>query len=126
LVGRKVDIIVTQGTPAAISAKQATTKIPIVMAIAGDPVPRIVASYSRPGGNITDSSFFFHEINAKRLELMKTLMPALARGGVLTSPDNPAARYSAERQAYSVDVAHCDAMIVGGGDRATTMWGTSA
>jgi ABC-type uncharacterized transport system substrate-binding protein len=90
LVGRKVDIIITQGTPAAISAKQATTTIPIVMAIVGDPVPTIVASYSRPGGNITGSSFFFHEINAKRLELMKTLMPGLERAGVLMNPDNPA------------------------------------
>jgi putative tryptophan/tyrosine transport system substrate-binding protein len=90
LVHRKVDIIITQGTPAALTAKQATTTIPIVMAIVGDPVPGIVASYSRPGGNITGSSFFFHEINAKRLELMKTLMPALERAGVLMNPDNPA------------------------------------
>jgi putative tryptophan/tyrosine transport system substrate-binding protein len=90
LVGRKVDIIITQGTPAALAAKQATTTIPIVMAIVGDPVPAIVASYSRPGGNITGSSFFFHEINAKRLELMKNLMPTLERAGVLMNPDNPA------------------------------------
>jgi putative tryptophan/tyrosine transport system substrate-binding protein len=90
LVHRKVDIIITQGTPAALTAKQATTTIPIVMAIVGDPVPGIVASYSRPGGNITGSSFFLHEINAKRLELMKTLMPALERAGVLMNPDNPA------------------------------------
>src|SRR5262249_862385 len=65
LVRRKVDIIITQGTPAAFAAKQATTTIPIVMAIVGDPVDSgIVASYSRPGGNITGSSFFFPEINA--------------------------------------------------------------
>jgi ABC-type uncharacterized transport system substrate-binding protein len=52
LVHRKVDIIITQGTPAAFAAKQATTTIPIVMAIVGDPVDSgIVASYSRPGGN---------------------------------------------------------------------------
>jgi putative ABC transport system substrate-binding protein len=51
LVQRKVDLIVTQGTPAALSAKQATTTIPIVMAIVGDPVESgIVASSSRPGG----------------------------------------------------------------------------
>ena len=89
LVQRKVDVIVTQGTPAALAAKQATTKIPIVMAIVGDPVDSgIVASYSRPGGNITGSSFFFPEINAKRLELMKSLMPGLKRAGVLMNPDN--------------------------------------
>ena len=89
LVQRKVDVIVTQGTPAALAAKQATTKIPIVMAIVGDPVDSgIVASYSRPGGNITGSSFFFPEINAKRLELMKSLMPGLNRAGILMHPDN--------------------------------------
>jgi putative ABC transport system substrate-binding protein len=49
-----------------------------------------VASFARPGSNITGSSFFFHEINAKRLELMKTLMPSLERAGVLMNPDNPA------------------------------------
>ena len=90
LVRRKVDIIITQGTPAALAAKRATTTIPIVMAIVGDPVPAIVASYSRPGGNITGSSFFFHEINAKRLELLKNLIPTLERAGVLMNPDNPA------------------------------------
>ena len=89
LVQRKVDVIVTQGTPAALAAKQATTKIPIVMAIVGDPVDSgIVASYSRPGGNITGSSFFFPEINAKRLELMKSLIPGLNRAGILMHPDN--------------------------------------
>ena len=49
-----------------------------------------MASYARPGGNITGSSFFFHEINAKRLEFMKNLMPGLKRAGVLMNPDNPA------------------------------------
>ena len=89
LVQRKVDVIVTQGTPAALAAKQATTTIPIVIAIVGDPVDSgIVASYSRPGGNITGSSFFFPEINAKRLELMKSLMPGLNRAGILMHPDN--------------------------------------
>jgi ABC-type uncharacterized transport system substrate-binding protein len=63
LVSRNVDIIITQGTPAAFAAKQATTTIPIVMAVVGDPVDSgIVASYSRPGGNITGSSFFFKRI----------------------------------------------------------------
>jgi putative tryptophan/tyrosine transport system substrate-binding protein len=90
LVHRKVGIIITQGTPAALAAKQATTAIPIVMAIVGDPVPTIVPSYSRPGGNITGSSFFFHEINAKRLELLKDLLPGLDRAGVIMNPDNPA------------------------------------
>ena len=61
------------------------------MAIVGNPVETgIVASYARPGGNITGLSFFWPELNAKRLELMKALNPSLARAGVLMNPDNPA------------------------------------
>jgi putative ABC transport system substrate-binding protein len=91
LVRLKVDVIVTQGTPAALAAKQATPTIPIVMAIVGNPAESgIVASYARPGGNITGSSFFWGELNAKRLELMKTFIPDLTRAGVLINSDNPA------------------------------------
>jgi putative ABC transport system substrate-binding protein len=91
LVRRKVAVIVTQGTPAALAAKQATTTIPIVMAVVGNPVDTgLVSSLARPGGNITGSSFFYAEISAKRLEIMKELMPPLARAGVLINPDNPA------------------------------------
>ena len=65
--------------------------MPIVMAIVGNPVEtEIVASLARPGGNITGSSFFWAELNAKRLEFMKDLNPSLARAGVLMNPDNPA------------------------------------
>jgi putative ABC transport system substrate-binding protein len=91
LVARKVAVIVTQGTPAALAAKRATTTIPIVMAIVGNPVVTgIVPSFARPGGNITGSSFFYAELMAKRLELMKELMPRLSRAGVLLNPDNRA------------------------------------
>jgi putative ABC transport system substrate-binding protein len=91
LVHLKVDVIITQGTPAALVAKQATTTIPIVMAIVGNPVETgIVASLARPGANITGSSFFYPEINAKRLELIKELVPGLTQVGVLMNPDNPA------------------------------------
>jgi putative tryptophan/tyrosine transport system substrate-binding protein len=91
LVRLKVDVIITHGTPAALAAKQVTTTIPIVMAIVGNPVENgIVSSIARPGGNITGSSFFGPEINSKRLEIMKSLVPNLARAGVLMNPDNPA------------------------------------
>ena len=91
MVGLKVDVIVTQGTPAAFAAKRATTTIPIVDGHRRQPVESgIVASYARPGGNITGSSFFWGELNAKRLEHMKTFMPSLSRAAVLTNPDNPA------------------------------------
>ena len=91
LVALRVALIVTQGSPAAFAAKRATPTIPIVMAIVGNPVETgIVASYGRPGGNLTGSSFFWGELNAKRLELMKSFIPDLARAGVLINPDNPA------------------------------------
>ncbi len=91
LVRLKVDIIITQGTPAALAAKHATPTIPIVMAIAGNPVESgIVASIARPGGNITGSTFFYPEINTKRLEVLKDAFPGLARVAVLMNPDNPA------------------------------------
>ena len=89
LVRLKVDLIVTQGTPAAFAAKGATSTIPIVMAIVGNPVESgVVASYARPGGNVTGSSFFWGDLNAKRLEFLKTLSPRLARAAVLINPDN--------------------------------------
>jgi putative ABC transport system substrate-binding protein len=91
LVARRVAVIITQGTPAALAAKQATATIPIVMAIVGNPVDTgIVQSFAQPGGNVTGSSFFYAELMAKRLELLKELMPKLRRAGVLLNPDNPA------------------------------------
>ena len=91
LVRLQSDLIITQGTPAALVAKQTTTTIPIVMAIVGDPVESgVVASLSRPGRNVTGSSFFMGDLNAKRLELMKTLLPSLQRAGILMNPDNAA------------------------------------
>jgi putative ABC transport system substrate-binding protein len=77
LILLNVDVIVTQGTPAALAAKKATATIPIVMTIVGNPVETgIVTGMARPGGNITGSSFFVSEINAKRLEILKAALPA--------------------------------------------------
>ncbi len=91
LIRLGVDVIVTQGTPAALAAKQATTGIPVVMTIVGTPVESgVVTSLARPGGNVTGSSFFMPELNAKRLEIMKTALPRLARAAALTNPGNPA------------------------------------
>jgi putative tryptophan/tyrosine transport system substrate-binding protein len=91
LVALKIDLIITQGTPAAVVAKQATSTIPIVMAVVGNPIETgIVTSLARPGGNITGSSFFHPELNGKRLELLKTLKPDLARAAALVHPDNAA------------------------------------
>ncbi len=89
LVRLKLDVLVTQGTPAARAAKRATTTIPIVMASVGDPVAAgFVASLARPGGNITGLTFFVPELSAKRLELLKETVARVTRAAFLSNPDN--------------------------------------
>jgi putative ABC transport system substrate-binding protein len=90
LVRTKVDAIVTAGTPGALAAKQATKTIPIVMAVAGDAVGTgLVASLARPGGNVTGSTAIVQELEGKRLELLKEVVPKLSRVAMLTNPTNP-------------------------------------
>ena len=87
LVRLKVDLIVVTGTPPALAAKGATTTIPIVMANAADPVGAgLVASLARPGGNVTGLSSLATELNTKRLEVLKDVVPKLARVGLLRPP----------------------------------------
>jgi len=84
LVRLRVEIIGTLGTPATLAAKNATKTIPIVIWSASDPVRTgLVASLSRPGGNITGLSLLGPEIDAKRLALLRELVPGLLRVGVL-------------------------------------------
>jgi putative ABC transport system substrate-binding protein len=90
LVRLKVDLIVTRGTPAARAAKNATGTIPVIMATMGDP-RAIVASFARPGGNITGVTTFSTELTAKRIELLKELVPNLSRVALLHNMGNPAA-----------------------------------
>ena len=90
LVRLKVDLIVTRGTPAARAAKNATGTIPVVMATMGDP-GAIVASFAHPGGNITGVTTFSTELTAKRIELLKELVPNLSRVALLHNMGNPAA-----------------------------------
>jgi ABC-type uncharacterized transport system substrate-binding protein len=90
LVRIKVDAIVTAGTPGALAAKQATKTIPIVMAVAGDAVGTgLVASLARPGGNVTGSTTIVQELEGKRLELLKEVVPGLSRVAFLANPTNP-------------------------------------
>jgi putative ABC transport system substrate-binding protein len=90
LVEYKVDLIVTASTPAAIAAKRATDKIPIVFAASSDPLSTgVVASLARPGGNITGLSLMASDLSAKRLELLHTLAPRLSRIAVLWDSSNP-------------------------------------
>ena len=80
LVRRNVDVIVTRGTPSALAVKHATATIPIVMAAIGEPVETgLVASLARPGGNVTGLSAFVTELVAKRVELLKEVLPRIAR-----------------------------------------------
>ena len=90
LVRRKVDVILTRGTPAAGAAKRATDTIPVVMATMGDP-RAMVASFARPGGNVTGVTTFSTELTAKRIELLKELVPRLSRIALLHNMGNPAA-----------------------------------
>jgi putative ABC transport system substrate-binding protein len=93
LVGLKVDLIVTFFTPAALAAKQATRDIPIVMAGAGDPVESgLVASLVKPGGNVTGQSSGGAEVAGKSVELIREVIPAARRLGVLADDSDPFAR----------------------------------
>jgi putative tryptophan/tyrosine transport system substrate-binding protein len=92
LVQLNVDVIVTHSTPGSRAAKHATSTIPIV-ANSGDPVEAgLVDSLARPGGNLTGTTFFFAEICAKRVELIKEAIPAMNRLAVLVNPANPSNR----------------------------------
>jgi putative ABC transport system substrate-binding protein len=89
LVRLKVDVILTHGTPGTQAAKRATTTIPIVVVVAGDAVATgLVKSLARPGGNVTGSSFFLPELSAKRLELLREVLPEASRIGVLLNAGN--------------------------------------
>ncbi|MFL6973428.1 MAG: ABC transporter substrate-binding protein [Xanthobacteraceae bacterium] len=85
-----VDIIVTAGVSSVIAAKQATSVIPIVFAVAGDPLGNaLVASLARPGGNVTGLSVQQTDLAGKRLELLRELLPGLRRLAMLANIDNP-------------------------------------
>ena len=90
LVQSKVDVIVLETTLAAQAAKRATSTIPIVMAIVGDPIGSgLVSNLGHPGGNITGLSLMIPELNVKRLQLLKEVIPRLTRVAVLWNPDTP-------------------------------------
>jgi putative ABC transport system substrate-binding protein len=89
LLAAKVELIVTAGTPAAQAVKRATKTVPLVMVAVGDPVGTgLVPSLARPGGNITGLSSIAPDLEGKRLELLRELMPKLSHVAVLWNPIN--------------------------------------
>ena len=110
-VRRKVDVIVTSGTAPALAAKQATSTIPIVFALTGDPVGTgLVASLARPGGNVTGLSNQSNDLAAKRLEFLREVIPAFRRLAIMANGGNPAAMLEMSdvdrtARAFGLDVA---------------------
>jgi len=109
LVGLNVDVILTWGTDAVLAAKQATTTIPIVMGVIGDPLGiGIVTNLAHPDGNVTGCSLDSAELEAKRLQLLKVVVPDLSRIAILFNPTNrymPLALQSARKGAQVVHVS---------------------
>jgi putative ABC transport system substrate-binding protein len=90
LVRLKVDVIVAETTPASLAAKKATTTIPIVMTIVGNPVEAgLIASLGRPGGNITGLSLQLSDVTAKRLQVLREVVPGLSRVAILWNSASP-------------------------------------
>jgi putative ABC transport system substrate-binding protein len=88
LLRLNVDVLVTRGTPAVLAAKQATTTTPIVMATMGDPL-MVISSLAHPGGNVTGLSNYYTDLEAKRMEVLKELVPGASRMAGLYNMGNP-------------------------------------
>jgi putative tryptophan/tyrosine transport system substrate-binding protein len=107
----KVDVIVTVATPPTLAAKQATAVIPIVFAVAGDPVETgLVASLARPSGNVTGLSSQAADLAAKRLEILREVVPGLRRLAILANVNNPivvleAGEVQAAARTFGLEVA---------------------
>jgi putative ABC transport system substrate-binding protein len=89
LVRLPVNVLATYGTPASRAAKAATSTIPIVMILVGDPVRAgLVQSLAHPGGNVTGNTIISPDLGPKRLQLVKEIIPSAARVALLWNPDN--------------------------------------
>jgi putative tryptophan/tyrosine transport system substrate-binding protein len=100
LVRLKVDVIVAMGTPATMAVKRATTTIPVVFGLVGDPVGSgVVPNLARPGGNVTGMSLYLPEVLGKALEILKEALPRAELVVITSDPDN---------RAQSLADAHAD------------------
>jgi len=107
LVRLKVELIVVSGTPATQAAMKATKTIPIVMAVIGDALEAgIVPSLARPGGNVTGLSTVVPELEGKRLELLRQVLPKLSRLAILTNPANQFAVLTLRHLQRAADESH--------------------
>jgi len=90
LIAANVDVIVTAGTPAALAMKKATTTVPLIMIAVGDPVGTgLVPSLARPGGNLTGLSSIAPDLEGKRLQLLREVVPTLSHVGMFVNSANP-------------------------------------
>jgi putative ABC transport system substrate-binding protein len=103
LVRRRVGVIATSGNPATNAAKAATTKVPVVFVVGDDPVKQgLVASFARPGSNLTGINFVTAELTAKRLELMRELVPGTKRVAVLAGIGGNAETVAKDAEAAAI------------------------
>ncbi len=101
LVNLHVNVILARSTPTALAARSVTSKIPIVVPLMADPVGiGLVSSLARPGGNVTGLSTISAELSAKRLELLRDIVPNLSRAAILWDDTNPA---------FALSVRHTEA-----------------
>ena len=90
LIAANIDVIVTAGTPASLAVKKATTSIPLVMIAVGDPVGTgLIASLAHPGGNVTGLTSIAADLEGKRLELLREVVPTLSHVAVFWNPASP-------------------------------------
>ena len=114
LIALKVDVIVTAGTPATLAVKKATTSVPIVMVAVGDPVGTgIVSSLSQPGGNITGLTSISAELEGKRLELLREVVPDVSHVAVLWNADSPLQFVGERRTHAAAEALHIKMLSLG-------------
>jgi putative ABC transport system substrate-binding protein len=112
LVHRHVDVIMAAGDNPALAAKAATPTIPIVFAVAGDPIQLgVVANLNRPGGNVTGVSFFSTTVTSKRLGLLHELVPKATMIGLLANPSNSSVEAEVREAEAAVRLLGCELLV---------------